>query len=134
MVLIFDNQCPPNLAKGLNLLEDGNRKSPIKATVKHIRDITDEDATDEEIIKHVGKHKGIIITLDKDFKYHKHYYQLYKEYNVGVVFYRSTKGFNYWEIVKYFINSWDIMKSKIKDEIKPFAFEMTKKGITKLSF
>lgn len=134
MVLIFDNQCPPNLAKGLNLLEDGNRKNPIKATVKHIRDIINADATDEEIIKYVGKHKGIIITLDKDFKYHKHYYQLYKEHNVGVVFYRSTKGLNYWEIVKLFINSWDTMKSKIKDERKPFAFEMTKKGISKLSF
>ena len=70
MLYIFDNQCPPGLAQGLALLENGNRNSDIKVKVKHISELISSNSTDEKIIECAGSSKGIIITLDKDFKYH----------------------------------------------------------------
>jgi predicted nuclease of predicted toxin-antitoxin system len=134
MLFIFDNNCPPALAKGLNLIEEGNDRSPIKVKVSHVRDFLNENATDEEIIKCAGENKGIIITYDKDFKHIKHYYALYRDFKVGVVFYKSGKHMNYWEMVKTFINRWEEMKSNVKDSNLPFAFEVNSKGVNKLSF
>jgi predicted nuclease of predicted toxin-antitoxin system len=130
MLFIFDNQCSQRLANGLNILEEGNLLSPIQCQVKHIREFIPGSSTDEEVISLAIKLDGIIVTYDRDFKETKLRAKLYKENNVGVVFFRSYKNvLRYWEIVLSFINNWEKLKKMISETQKPFIIEVTKNGL-----
>jgi predicted nuclease of predicted toxin-antitoxin system len=132
---IFDENYSFRFAEGLKLIEEGNLRSKIKIAITHVKFLGLLGATDEKIIEEAGKHSGIIITLDKDFKHMKHYYSLYKKHKTGVVIFRSSKGvIFYWDMVKSFINKWEELKEEIAKETFPFAFQINSKGIQKLSF
>src|SRR4249920_917400 len=121
MLFIFDNQCSPRLAHGLNILEEGNLLSPFQCQVKHVRDFIPADSKDEEVIALAGKHDAIIITYDRDFKEINLRAKLYKQHNVGIVFFRSYKKvLRYWDIVLSFINHWEDLKKMISEIEKPF--------------
>ncbi len=138
MLFIFDENYSHYLADGLNLLEGGNDRSPIRAGATHILTLTKgvTGIPDEEVIEIVGKHKGILFTKDKDFKQIKHYYQLYKQHNIGVVFFESSrKPLLYWDYIKIFIEKWEDLKILIDKETAPFAIKIPKQGgAQKLSF
>lgn len=132
---IFDENYSFRLAEGLKLIEEGNLRSKVKIVITHIKFLGLLGATDERIIEEAGKHNGIIITLDKDFKHMKHYYSLYTKHKTGVVIFRSSKGvIHYWDIVKSFINRWEELKEAVSKEPFPFAFQINSKGIQKLEF
>jgi predicted nuclease of predicted toxin-antitoxin system len=135
MKYIFDENFSHRLAQGLSLIEQGNLKSKIHTEITHVKFLGLEGATDEEIIEAAGKNEGVIITMDKDFRHMKHYFQLYKTHKTGVIIFRSTKGkLSYWDIVKSFINKWEELKESIINESVPFAFQINTKGIQKLEF
>lgn len=79
------------MAKGLDYLEEGNTLSPFQSKVRHIRDFIPANSDDNEVIKEVGKQNAILITYDKDFKEFKQKWPLYKQYNIGVFWFESTK-------------------------------------------
>lgn len=135
MFFLFDENVPYKFVEGLALIEESNHKSPIKATISHPRVLKNQGASDEDQIKTAGKHNGIIVTFDKDFKHIKSYYPLYKEHKVGVIFLKLTKeDSNYWGIVKLVINKWEELKLLLKDHEKPFAYQVSKKGIQRFEF
>ena len=135
MFFLFDENVPYKFVEGLALIEESNHKSPIKAIISHPRALKNQGASDEEQIQAAGKHNGIIVTFDKDFKHIKSYYPLYKEHKVGVVFLKLTKeDSNYWGIVKLVINKWEEMKLLLKDHEKPFAYQVSKQGIQRFEF
>jgi len=86
MFFLFDENVPYKFVQGLALIEESNHKSRIKVKLSHPRLLGNEGYSDEEQIKMAGKHDGIIISFDKDFKHIKSYYPLYNQYNVGIVF------------------------------------------------
>lgn len=134
MLLIFDANCSKKIAEGLDLLEQGNKRSPIHAQVRHITKLTIPNATDEEIIELVGMNKGVIITYDKGFKTNKHRYQLYRQHSIGVILFHSYKEvIHYWDIVKSFIGRWEELKQTIKDENFPFLYEISVTKLTKIN-
>lgn len=135
MFFLFDENVPYKFVQGLALIEESNRKSQIKVSMSHPRLLDNEGASDEEQIHIAGKHKGIIITFDKDFKHIKSYYPLYKEHKVGVVFLKFSKEeSNYWGIVKLVINKWEEIKRKLADHEKPFAYQVSRLGIQRFDF
>lgn len=135
MYFIFDNQCSHRLAKGLALLEEGNKRSPIQCTIKHVSELIPGSSTDEEVIIEAGKRSAIIITYDRDFKELRNHAKLYKEHNCGVVFFRSYKNvLIYWEIVLSFINRWEEIKEMCKNRKRPFVLEVSKRGVSELHF
>jgi len=135
MLFIFDENYSYKLAQGLKLIEQGNLKSAIQVDITHIKLLSLEGASDEDIIEAAGKKDGIIITMDKDFKHIKHYYQLYKQHNVGVVIFRSSKKvIYYWDIVVAFINRWESLKKLLSEDDRPFAYEINSRGVQKLHF
>lgn len=132
---IFDENYSYRLAEGLKLIEDGNLRSKIKIDITHVKFLGLLGATDEKIIEAAGRHNGIIITLDKDFKHMKHYYSLYNKHKTGVIIFRPTKGvIHYWDMVKSFIIKWEELKEAVSKESLPFAFQINSKGIQKLTF
>ena len=135
MTYIFDENYSYRLAEGLSILEEGNVRSSIKTKITHVKQLGLQSATDEEIIEHAGKIKGVIITMDKDFKHMKHYYALYKAHHCGVIVFRSSKNvIHYWDIVKSFINKWEELKVELSNNTPPFAFQINSKGIQMLTF
>lgn len=136
MKIIFDENYSQKLAEGLNLLEQGNKKEKNKLEVTHIVKITGKMGTeDEKVVEIAGKNNGIIVTLDKDFKRIKHLHNLYKKFNVGVIYYKtSNDNIGYWNMVKSIITRWEEVKNKIDSETVPFAYVIDKRGMQKLDF
>lgn len=145
MVFIFDENYSPKLAEGLHLLEQGNTKNKPVVEIWHILSLAkelginpenpDSSYMDEEVIKIAGQKKGIILTQDKDFKRIKHLYPLFRDYKVGVVFFKTSKGsIGYWEIITSFIKGWNGLKKQIQQDATPFCYCVTEKGVTKMQF
>ena len=143
MVFIFDENYSHRLAEGLNHFENGDRKNKaaeiwhIKGLAEHlkIKPKNGKSFTDEEVIEIAGKKKGIIITQDNDFKKIKHYHALYKEHNVGIVFFKTvinSKG--YWNMVASIINKWYDLKSATENKHPPFCYSLDKKNFEERKF
>ncbi|HEX7415505.1 MAG TPA: DUF5615 family PIN-like protein [Bacteroidia bacterium] len=141
MVFVFDENYSYKLVEGLRNLELGNKHSKpaeiwhILELAKHLKitpksNIPNSSFSDEEVIIIAGKQKGIVITQDKDFRNIKHKGHLYKEHNVGVIFFKTvidTRG--YWGMVTSIINKWYELKQKAEHASKPFCFFVDHKGI-----
>ena len=137
MLFIFDENFPHDFVKGFSILEKANRRSQISVSVVFSSDFMGKSgATDEEIIKKASKRDAVIITHDSDFKRIKHYKPLLVQHNVGYIYFKVPKGqYQYWDIVKAFVNRWEELKDKIANSTHPFAFEISKTGqISALSF
>ena len=135
MFLLFDENVPYNLVKGLALIEQADKNTEIHVTIIHPKDAKNQGASDEDQIKYAGKHDGIIVSFDKDFKHMKSYYPLYRDFKVGAVIMNLTKKENnYWGIVRAVINNWEKLKNQLKDAEKPFIYEITIRGIEKREF
>lgn len=91
---------------------------------------------DVDIIKAASNKDAVIIAHDSDFKRIKHYKTLLIEHKVGYIYFKVPKDiYEYWDIVKAFINKWEDLKEQISNSDIPFAFEVSRQGqITKLSF
>lgn len=137
MLYIFDENYSYRIAEGLNLLESGNsRPNQPAVSVKHITKLTGRTgAPDTEVIETAGEHGGILFTKDKDFRQIKAMEQLYRRHKVGVVFFKQHKnGLLYWDNVKTLINRWEDLKAKLINEIAPFAYQVSKDGVSKFHF
>lgn len=143
MVFVFDENYSPKLVQGLSHLEHGNKRSKADE-VWHVKDLAEhlkikpQDGVsfdDDEVIVIAGKQKGIVITQDRDFKNIKHKGRLYKEHNVGVIFFKTdVDSRGYWGMVASIINRWYELKQEAEDKPKPFCFFVDKKGIHPQSF
>ncbi len=139
MLFIFDENYPKKLSEGLNLLEQGNRMSPIAVSViDAISFMGRRGATDIEIIIAAADKDAIIITHDADFRRIKHYKQFLLQHKVGYIYFKTPKmkgGYHYWDIVKTFVSKWEELKQNISQDTHPFTYEVGKTGgISKCSF
>ena len=137
MLLVFDEMYPIELAKGLEILEEANDRSPYKVEVTHIEKLAGKKGTpDEEVIELVGRKNGIVLTKDTDFRRLKHYYPLYKKNKTGVIFFHSTSHkVVFWDMVVAFINHWEKIKEVALKEDPPFVHKFGVKGnVSRLEF
>jgi PIN like domain len=137
MLFIFDENFPPEFVKGFSILEKANLRTPIPVDVIFSVDFMGKyGADDEEIIEKSSQLNAVIVTHDSDFKRIKHYKPLLIEHKVGYIYFRVPKGkYQYWDIVKAFINKWEEIKIDISDSEHPFTFEISKTGqVSKLAF
>jgi predicted nuclease of predicted toxin-antitoxin system len=129
MLFIFDVNISQQMARGLALLEQGNRKSARQAEIYHSKDYLPGNATDEEIIQQAQRVGGIVITQDLGFGRIAHEYTILKKYKVGVVYWKPPKtGLSYWDMVTIFINKWEELKRIIEEHENPSAYLLEKTG------
>ena len=130
MHLVFDSNLPPKLAKGISILEEGNKRSLNPAKVSHVHDFLDPHTLDPQIIEEAGKHHWIIITQDLGFGRIEHEFTILKEHKVSVIFLRvpPNRGMSYWEMVQTFISKWENLKATIKEKGMPCALVIEKTG------
>jgi len=138
MLFVFDENFPVEFVHGFSVLEKANRRSKISVEVVFSPEFNGckIGSIDTDIIKAASNKYAVIVTHDSDFKRIKHYKTLLIEHKVGYIYFKVPKGvYEYWDIVKAFINKWEELKEQISNSEIPFAFEVSKQGqITKLNF
>lgn len=134
MKFLCDENFPVNLVAGLSTIELSNHHTPRKAEIIHTKQLGISNYSDEEIIEVAGNQKAIIITQDKDFKHFKHYKELYKHHDVGVVLYKAYGGKDrYWDKVTAFVNQWEKIKKLAHETPRPFVIQFDVRGASLLS-
>lgn len=124
MKFYVDENITPNIAQALAILQNPRVKENIK--VFTIREEFGPGTPDEEWIPNVAAENGIVITHDLNIHRVRHQRELYKKYGLGVVFFKPPKkGYQYWDMVKFIINSWGNIKRDVKNLSKPFALIVT---------
>lgn len=137
MLLIFDENFPPDFVKAFALLEGADRRSNLSVDVIFSNDLMGgSGSSDEEIIMKASERGAVIVTHDSDFKRIKHYKPLLIKHKVGYIYFKVPKGkYQFWDIIRAFINKWDEIKLAIAKSEHPFAFEISKTGhLVKLPF
>jgi hypothetical protein len=131
MIVYIDENMPPQLARGLNILQQPlNLKEKVTIEVKSIKDEFGQGAQDEDWIPKAGKENAIIITQDYRIQRDKNQNALYQEHGLGIFFFKppSNSGFNYWEMVEQVIKRWETVKKLASKEERPFAYRCSSRS------
>jgi hypothetical protein len=133
MIIYIDENMPPVLAEGFNLLQaPENRRLKLKdpIEVESIKREFGAGAKDEDWIPLAGEQGACVITQDYNINRIKHQRALCKKYNLGMFYFRppSKGGFAYWEMLKILVKHWpEIMKVASKKP-RPFSYKITAKS------
>jgi hypothetical protein len=127
--IYIDENFAQQLAEGINVFQQHlNLSEKYKYEVRSIKQVFGEGAKDEDWIPIVGKEMAILITQDLRIHTTRHQYELYKEYGLGVFFFKPpSDGYSFWEMVEQVIKRWSEIKKKGKKS-RPFAYRYTNRG------
>ena len=131
MNVYIDENLPPQLAKGLNILQEPlNSKEKLNFEIFSISDAFGRGAKDEDWIPKASKAPSIVITQDYRIQTTRHQRDLYKMHGLGIFFFRppSKNGYTYWQMVEQVIRRWEKIKSLTRNTDLPFAFRCTSKS------
>jgi len=125
MIIYIDENLPPQLAEGLNKLQEPlNKRNRTDIEIKSIKTVFGEGTKDEDWIPIVGNENGIAITLDFKIQTTRHQKELCENFGLGIFFF-SSKGLNYWQIVKTMIDKWENILKAIETTKAPYAFRFS---------
>lgn len=127
MKIFIDENLPPRLAEGLQLLESANDDG---IEVFSIPKYFGKGATDEEWISEVGKLKAVVITQDHNIHRKQLQKELYRKHKVGLIVFKAPgkSGYTYWEMVENIIKHWQLIKKEVGKRNPPYAFQITPRG------
>lgn len=131
MIIYIDENMPPYLARGFNILQapiNLKLKEPIE--VRAIKDDFGQGSKDEEWIPLAGEKGACIITQDYNIRRIKHQQALCEKYNLGMFYFRppSKNGFKYWDMLTLMVKHWQSIYKKAITEKRPFAYKITSRG------
>lgn len=126
--IYIDENFAPQLAEALNVIQQHlNKTEKFKFEVLGIKAEFGQGALDEDWIKKVGEESGIVITQDLRIQTARHQYELYKQFGLGVFFFKPpSTGYSFWEMLEQLIKRWPEIK-KLSRTKPPFAFRCTNK-------
>ncbi len=130
MIILIDENLPPQLAEGLNILQHQlNVKNRTDHEVKSIKIEYGEGCRDEDWIPEAGKRKSVVITKDFRIQRIRHQRDLCAQYELGLFFFNVPKGgLSYWQIVVNLIAKWEDILKVVDEEKVPFAYRFTVKS------
>lgn len=131
MNIYIDENFPPKLAQGLNILQqliNNKYKEPI--SVLSNKTFFGEGALDEDWIPLVGEEQGCAITQDIRIQHTRHLKALCDQYKLGMFFFKppSKTGFHNWDIVKLIIKHWEEIIKLAFETKRPFAYRISSRG------
>jgi hypothetical protein len=127
MIIYIDENLPPQLADGLNKLQEPlNRRNKTNFEIKSIKTVFGEGVQDEDWIPIAGNEKAVAITKDFKIQTTRHQKELCENYGLGIFFFVMPKGgLNYWQIVKFIIDKWEEILKKIEENKAPYAYRFS---------
>lgn len=129
MRIFLDENLPPRLANGLNILDDPKISGFEVLSIKEIFGTKDEKGKsiplkDEDWIPKVGSMDAAVITQDFNIFRIQSQNELYKQHKIGLFILNPPKGkgYQYWDMVRILVNEWTEIKQIASKEKKPFAY------------
>jgi hypothetical protein len=129
MRIFLDENLPPRLANGLNILDDPKISGFEVFSIKEIFGIKDENGKsvplkDEDWIPKVGDMNAAVITQDFNIHRIQSQNELYKQHRIGpfILSPPKGKGYQYWDMVKILVDEWLEIKQIASKENRPFAY------------
>ena len=99
MIIYIDENFPPQLAEGLDILS-----KPLFSNIeiKSIKNAFGQGCKDEDWIPVAGNQGAVVITQDLNINNTRSQRELYRKSKLGVFFFKppSKKGYRYWEMVE----------------------------------
>ena len=130
MVIYIDENLPPQLAEGLNKLQEPlNRRNQTDYKIKSISAEFGKGVKDEVWIPKAGQEKAIAITRDFKIQTTRHQKALCEEYGLGIFFLSGVNaGLSYWQIVRTLIDKWEEILKTISHNTPPYSYRFTGRG------
>lgn len=130
MIILIDENLPPQLADGLNILQHQlNVRNKTNHEIKSIKIEYGEGCKDEDWIPEAGKRNSVVITKDLRIQRSRHQRDLYTEYKLGLFFFNVPKGgLSYWQIVVNLITRWEDILKIVDGEKTPFVYRFSVKS------
>jgi hypothetical protein len=127
MTIYLDENLPPQLAEGLDKLQEPlNKRNGTSYSIKSVKFVFGQGVKDEEWIPIAGKERAIAITRDFRIQTTRHQKELCKSFGLRVFFFAEpSQGTPYWQIVKTLIDKWESILKEIEKNEKPFALRFT---------
>lgn len=119
MTIYLDHMLSPNLARALDILENGRGES---YRVISFQDCFGAGVKDFQWIPIIGKEDAIVITLDVGLKRNPTERQLLQDHQIGLYILRPPKNvkYHFWNIVVEIIKQWSEIKNTAQTNKKPF--------------
>lgn len=119
MTFYFDENIAPRIARALAILTE-----PMGLVIRSNVDVFGKGVADEDWIPMVGRDSGIVVTQDLNIQRTRHQRQLYKDHEVGVVFFKppKKKGYSYWEMLTHILTAWPDIIDVITHAERPYAY------------
>ncbi|HNW73150.1 MAG TPA: hypothetical protein PKN44_05940 [Bacteroidales bacterium] len=127
MIIYIDENLPPQLAEGLNKLQEPlNKRNNTDFEVLSIKNAFRSGVKDEEWIPSAGINNAVAITRDYKIQTTRHQKALCQEYGLGIFFFSMPSGgLNYWQIVKTIVDKWEEINKLISQTPTPFAYRFS---------
>ena len=134
MKVFFDENFSPHLARGFAAFQEG-RMAEERVEVLHVVDEFGKGTTDEDLISHIARQHGAMITQDYNIHRTRHLADLCRQHKIGIFFFRPPKKspLTYWQLIEWVLKNWQSVKHYAVNTDTPYEFEITpRKGLTKL--
>ncbi|WP_373496677.1 hypothetical protein [Aquiflexum sp.] len=132
MIIFTDENIPPHLAKGFDILQKPESlKSGNSIEVKHWPEYSAYSEKDEDWIPKVSALNACMLTQDINISRRKHELELFKKSKLGIFFLRGKNkksGLSIWEMVEILAKTWPEITRIALTEKKPFGYEIKANG------
>lgn len=132
MIIYLDENMPPHLAKGFEIIQKPEGLKTGKAiTVAYLPDTFKRGAKDNEWLPVVGKEKSCVITQDLNITRRKDEIELYQKNGVGLFVLKGPNkkmGLSIWEMVQALSKHWPDICDKAINDKRPFAYQFKLTG------
>ncbi len=129
MIIYFDENMPPHLAKGFNIIQfPEGLKTKQKIEVKFLPDAFGHGSKDVDWIPEIGKQGNCIITQDVNISKRKDELELFQKNNIGIFFLKGTSkknGLSVWGMTQALAKNWAEICQIANTHKKPFGYEFS---------
>lgn len=119
MTFIFDENLPKSVVEALSILQKRqNKRIGSSHNVLHMSNTFGTGTKDPDFLKNFPS-DGVLITMDIGQQRKWQEKILIEKRKVSVIYYRSKKNLNYWQLALLFINSWQDVLYEVKTQKLP---------------
>jgi predicted nuclease of predicted toxin-antitoxin system len=125
MKVYFDENYSYYVARAFNLFEFNDNEIEVQST----QDALYAGATDEEIVKHVARNKGVLFTKDSDFIKAQLITSLMKSHKIGLIYMKTPKKEVYWNTILILLKAYIDARTNIFSIRRiPYYYEIMPNG------
>ncbi|ERM80175.1 hypothetical protein P872_22280 [Rhodonellum psychrophilum GCM71 = DSM 17998] len=132
MIIFTDENIPPHLAKGFNILQaPESLKSGVPIEVIHWPEFSAYSEKDHEWMPKIAALNACMITQDIHIAKRRHEIELFRKSNLGIFFLKGKNKklqLTIWEMVEILAKAWPEISKIAVNEKKPFGYDILYNG------